>query len=46
MLLGMLINYVYELFSEYVCNDDGLIESLRTKLSHDELEWVFGINNK
>jgi hypothetical protein len=39
MLLGMLINYVYELFSEYVCNDDGLIESLRTKLSHDELEW-------
>lgn len=39
MLLGMLINYIYGIFPEYVCNDGCLLESLRTKLSHDELEW-------
>lgn len=39
MLLGKLINYIYGLFYEDVCNDDDLLESLRTKLSRNELEW-------
>ena len=41
MLLGMLINYIYGIFPEYVCNDGCLLESLRTKLSCDELERFF-----
>ena len=41
MLLGMLINYIYGIFPEYVCNDGCLLESLRTKLSCDELECFF-----
>ena len=41
MLLGMLINYIYGIFSEYVCNDGCFLESLRTKLSCDELECFF-----
>ena len=32
---------IYGLFSEYVCNDGCLLESLRTKLSCDELECFF-----
>ena len=48
MLLGMLINYIYKLFSEYVCHDD-LFETLRTKISRNELEWFLKLatnNNK
>ena len=41
MLLGMLINYIYGIFPEYVCNDGCFLESLRTKLSCDELECFF-----
>ena len=37
MLLGLLINYIYKLFPRCVC-DDVLLESLRTKLSRNELE--------
>ena len=39
MLLGMLTNYIYKLFSEHIGIDNGLIESLRTKLNRNELEW-------
>ena len=48
MLLEMLINYIYKLFSEYVCHDD-LFETLRTKISRNELEWFLKLatnNNK
>ena len=46
MLLRLLINYIYGLFSEYICNNDGFLESVCTKLSRNELERFLGISNE
>ena len=46
MLLGLLINYIYGIFSEYICNDDRLLKSLFTKLGRDELVCFLEISNK
>lgn len=40
MLLGLQINYIYRLFSKYICNGE-LLESLSTKLSRNELDRFF-----
>lgn len=37
MLLGLLIKYIYNLFSGCICNDE-FLESLHTKLNRNELE--------
>lgn len=45
MLLGMLINTVYKLFSEYDLKEDDLLEALRTKLSRSEMEFLLELSN-
>lgn len=45
LLLGLLINYVYRLFPEHSYNNDNVMESLRTKLSHSEMELIREIAN-
>ena len=45
LLLGLLINYVYRLFSEHRYSNDNVMESLRTKLSHSEMELIMEIAN-
>ena len=44
MLLGILINTVYKLFSEYDLKEDDLLESLRTKLSRSEMEFLLELS--
>ena len=46
LLLGLLINCVCRLFSEHSYNNDNVMESLRTKLSHSEMELFMEIANK
>ena len=46
MLLRLLIIYTFRLFPEYSYNNDIFIESLRTKLSHSEMEHFLKIANR
>lgn len=47
ILLGLLTNYIYGLFSEHICNNDRFLESVCTKLSRNELEcfWELATNS-
>ena len=45
MLLGLLINIVYKLFPKYDFKENNFLESLRTKLSRSEMEWLLEFSN-
>ena len=47
ILLGLLTNYIYGLFSEHICNNDRFLESVCTKLNRNELEcfWELATNS-
>ena len=45
MLLGLLINLVFRIFPKCSFNNDNCLETLRTKLSRSEMEWLLKLLN-